>query len=210
MTLDIYITGANQAQCEERYWDVRGLLDQEDECVLKLDRFNDRYWMAQFDSLSPLTFVGKNVVSATLIFTMHDRAAYANMESSDTTALYTTESANYGDDIRGICHDSDYVYCCGITTNKVWKLSIKDLAFIAESAVFTGDLYAICCDDDYVYVAGADNKPYKLNKADLSIATASQICLDYVAISNSNASPCLTFFYGPHSTIAGSTGWTAY
>jgi hypothetical protein len=169
MTLDIYITGANQAQCEERYWDVRGLLDQEDECELKLDRFNDRYWMAKFDSLSPLTFVGKNVVSATLIFTMHDRAAYANTESSETVVLNETESADYGDDVRGICHDSEFVYCCGITTKKVWKLSLKDLTKIAESSAFVGDLYAICCDDDYIYTAGADNTPYKLLKTTLAL-----------------------------------------
>jgi hypothetical protein len=158
MTLDIYITGANQAQCEERYWDVRGLLDQEDECELKLDRFNDRYWMAKFDSLSPLTFVGKNVVSATLIFTCHDRAAYATSPSTQTETLTKNISANCGDMVgNDICFDDDYVYVGSHSLGFVYKLNKIDLSLVATSPNYTGNLYCVCCDNSptgYIYYGG--------------------------------------------------------
>src|SRR5690554_5467498 len=94
----------------------------------------------------------------------------AEMEAVKKHSLiYLGESIDYGEDIRAIAIDDDYVYVGGITTNKVYKLNKSDLSKVAESADYGGHIYAIAIDDDYVYVGGySTQKVYKLNKSNLS------------------------------------------
>lgn len=170
--LPVIIVGTSSSNLLSRVSTVRGLLDQEDECTLAFDMYTDRSWLAKFDSMngdytSPTTWEG------TIIFTCHDRTAYATAASTQTETLTENKSADYGGTVFAIAYDADgdYVYIAGGTTFTVQKLSSIDLSLVDESASYGGIIYALCAPaGDYVYCAGATTlKVQQLLKSDLTV-----------------------------------------
>lgn len=176
ITLQVYITGISREQALSNYSTIRGLLDQDDECVLKIDQYTDRYWMAQFNSMTDPVFVGKSLLSATVIMTCYDKNSYSNDTSSQQETLTSNVSASYGGEIYAVCHDSegDFVYIAGSNTGKVYKLSSIDLTKIAEGPAYGGTIWCICDGGDgYIYYGGdggaGQYDAVKLDKATMAV-----------------------------------------
>ncbi|MFN3699686.1 MAG: hypothetical protein ACK4SU_05740, partial [Dictyoglomus sp.] len=56
--------------------------------------------------------------------------------------------------IYALAEDTDYIYCAGFTTNKVWKLQKSDLSKVAESISYGGPIYALAGAEEEVVVLG--------------------------------------------------------
>src|SRR5574343_152369 len=156
--LPVVIVGTSSSNLLSRVSTVRGLLDQEDECTLAFDMYTDRYWMAKFDSMtgdytSPTTWEG------TIIFTCHDRKAYATAASTQTETLTENISAYYGGDGGA----GQYDMC---------QLLTSDMTTIVRGPDYGGIIYACAQYGNYIYYGGnggaGEYDSAKLLKSDMT------------------------------------------
>ena len=168
-TLEVVIVGTSAANCLSRVSTIRGLIDQEEECALAFDMYTDRYWMAKFDSFEG-AFTADMVWEGTLVFTCHDRKAYANTPITGTPQTFDYNEANptWPEDIIAIHVDGSYVYVAGV--DYIQKLSLVDLSEISNGGDAV-DSYCMTGDNTYLYIGKSNQRVRKFKKSDLSFVS---------------------------------------
>lgn len=170
-TLPCYIEGTSLSNLNSNLLAVRGLLDQEEDCVLMLDGIPGIQWNARFSSLDG-SYVAPTLWQGTLTFTMYDPKAFSTASSLHSETLGLNESASYGTTINYIVYNTDYVYVAA--GQYVYKLKAIDLSLVATSADYGGAVYAIAVDtaNGHVYIGGATTeKVRKLLLSDLTFVS---------------------------------------
>lgn len=177
MTMPIIITGTTLANLNSNIETIRGLLNQEEDCLLTIDGISSRMWYARFVSLRG-SYTSDRTWQGNLVFTCHDPKGYATSPSTQIETLAENESAGYGGTILSIFSDAanGFIYVAGETTNKVYKLSSTDLTKIAESPSYGGTINCICGDSSptgYIYYGGIGGAGQydivKLDKATMAV-----------------------------------------
>lgn len=89
---------------------------------------------------------------------------------------YITESPSYGDDVRAIVADGDYIYAGGDTfpgAVRIKRYLKSDMSFFDESPDVGNYILDMVTDETHIYVVGNSQTVRKYLKSDLSFVTES-------------------------------------
>lgn len=88
MTIPVWIKASNHVMLLSYFDSIKSALNYRDNKALALDIFDDRYWLARFNSISG-AFLGPVAWKGEISFLLHDAAAYDNTETTGT--LHTVD-----------------------------------------------------------------------------------------------------------------------
>jgi phage-related protein len=88
LEFNVTIAAADAATLQSHLDSIRGVLNLEDDAVLSMDKYTDRYWMASCPSMVPAE-EGSCYWIGTIIFVANDPDAYDN---SETTSNHTIDA----------------------------------------------------------------------------------------------------------------------
>ena len=106
---------------------------------------------------------------------------YAGGETTDKVYQYlqsdltkNAETSDYGNTIRAITEDDDYIYVSGTSAN-IYKYRKSDMNKIAETGSCGIDIYGLTQDDEYIYAANFDTKVWQFWKSNMTEKTRTEV-----------------------------------